>query len=321
MLLTGLVAGCSVWATHFIAMLSYDTGLRAGFMPLGTLVSLLIAGLFMAAAFAAAAFASGRAGKVAGGLLAGLGVGAMHYTGMGAYVTEGVLSWDLGIVAASVVVGVGVALAAMFAARDAGRLSQQLLAGLLLTVSICSLHFAGMGAITIVPDASIDVPAQLLSSVMMTLAVALIVSLIILGGLGAVLIEGGANAQALSRTRRLADAAYEGIVVVRGERIQDANAAFCALAGAEVGELIGQRLGDLLILDGAGAALDARREGRLRPRDGGEDIPVEAFGRLLEARRGDAASGDLMVLAIRDLRERRSAEERRRSATWPNTTA
>jgi diguanylate cyclase (GGDEF)-like protein len=309
-LLTGLVAGCSVWATHFIAMLSYETGLRSGFLPMGTLASLLIAGVFMAAAFAAAAFAPGRAGKIAGGLLAGFGVGAMHYTGMSAYVTEGVLAWDLNIVAASVLVGVGVALAAMFVARDARLLSQQLIGGLLLTLAICSLHFAGMGAITVIPDPSIDVPAQLLSSVMMTVAVALIVGLIILGGLGAVLIEGGANAQALNRIRRLADAAYEGIVVVRGDRIQDANAAFCALAGTSVGELIGKRLeGDLLILDdAAGIALDARREGRLRPRGGGEEIPVEAFGRMLEAQRG--GSGDLMVLAVRDLRERRSAEEK-----------
>ena len=307
-LLTGLVAGCSVWATHFIAMLSYDTGLRAGFMPLGTLASLLIAGVFMAAAFAAAAFGGGRAGKAAGGILAGLGVGAMHYTGMGAYVTEGLLTWDRGVVAGSVIVGVAVAVAAMFVARDAVTRGRQLLAALVFTIAICSLHFAGMGAITIVPDASIHVPDQLLSSVMMTLAVVLIVSLIILGGLGAVLIEGGANAQALSRIRRLADAAYEGIVVVRGERVQDANAAFCALIGAEVSDLTGRALlGDLLVLDEA-VTLTARREGRVRPRAGGDEIPVEIYERVLEVGRG--GEGDLMVLAVRDLRERRSAEEK-----------
>lgn len=305
-LLTGLVAGCSVWATHFIAMLSYDTGLRAGFMPLGTLASLLIAGIFMTAAFAAAAFGGERAGKAAGGMLAGLGVAAMHYTGMSAYVTEGVLSWDRSVVVASIVVGIAVAAVAMFVARDAATRVRQLLAGLLLTVAICSLHFAGMGAITISPDASIHVPAQLLSSVMMTLSVVLIVGLIILGGLGAVLIEGGANAQALARIRRLADAAYEGIVVVRGDRIQDANAAFCALVGAEVSELAGKALtGDLLVLDGAGG-LSARREGRLRPFSGEAEIPVEAYARVLETGRG--GEGDLMVLAVRDLRERRSAE-------------
>ena len=309
-LLTGLVAGCSVWATHFIGMLAFDTGLRSGFLPLGTLASLLIAGVFMGVAFAAAGLAQGRSGKVAGGVLAGLGVGAMHYGGMSAYVTQGHLAWDLPLVGASVALGVAGCVAAMFAAGAAATKTRQLSAGLLLTLAICSLHFTGMGAITITPDAAVHVPDQMLSSVVMALAVALIVSVIILGGLGAVLIEGGANAKALGRLRRLADAAYEGIVVVRADRIQDANAAFCALAGASVEELAGQKLGgDLLDFDdGRGGDFQGRREGRLRPRDGGPDIPVEAFARVLED--GPAAADDLMVLAVRDLRERRSAEEK-----------
>ncbi|MBT9474029.1 MAG: EAL domain-containing protein [Pseudomonadota bacterium] len=308
-LLTGLVAGCSIWATHFIAMLSYSTGLKAGFLPTGTLASLLIAGVFMAGAFGAAAFARGVAGKIAGGVLTCLGVAAMHYTGMSAYVTEGTLRWDLTMVAASLIIGLACGVGALFAADQARTLRRQLIGALLLTLGICGLHFTGMGAITVIPDASIHVPGQLMSSMMMTIAVALIVSLIILGGLGAILIEGGANAQSMVRTRRLADAAYEGIVVTRADEIQDANAAFCALAGAEVGDLVGRKLtSEILTFDNAGGdALNARREGKLRPRDGGPDIPIEVFGRMLEAG-GD--QGDLMVLAIRDLRERRSAEEK-----------
>ena len=103
--LTGLVAGCSVWATHFIAMLAYSTGLQAGFLPQGTLVSLVIAVAFMAAAFSAAAAVQGVIGKVGGGLLAGFGVAAMHFTGMAAYVTQGALTWDRPLVAASLVLG------------------------------------------------------------------------------------------------------------------------------------------------------------------------------------------------------------------------
>ena len=308
-LLTGLVAGCSIWATHFIAMLAYTTGLQVGFLPGGTVASLLIAVVFMAGAFGAAASVRGMAGKIAGGVLAAVGVAAMHYIGMSAYVTEGVMSWDLGLVATSMGLGFAGGVGALFAADRAHTQRRQLLGGLLLTLGICGVHFVGMGAITITPDGAVDVPAQLLSPVMMTVAVALIVSLIILGGLGAVLIEGGANAQSLARTRRLADAAYEGIVVTRADRIQDANAAFCALAGASVAELTGHQLApEILTFDAAeGSALDGRREGRLRPRDGGPEIPIEAFGRVIEAG-GD--QGDLMVLAIRDLRERRSAEEK-----------
>jgi diguanylate cyclase len=309
MLLTGLVAGCSVWATHFIAMLSYEIGLRAGFLPGGTLLSLLIAILFMGAAFSIAAVTPARQGRVMTGVLAGLGVGAMHYTGMSAYVTEGRLSWDLGLVAGSMMLGLPLGAAAMWLAEAARTSKRQVVAGLILTLAICSVHFVGMGAITIIPDPTVDVPAQLLSSVMMTLAVTLIVGLIILGGLAAVLIEGGANAQAMKRLRRLADAAYEGIVVVRGERIQDANAAFCALAGAKVQDLIDTPLmGDILELDG-GSPTAGRREGRLRPRGGGAEIPVEAFARVLETGHGREGE-DLTVLAVRDLRERRTAEEK-----------
>lgn len=308
MLLTGLVAGCSVWATHFIAMLSYDTGLRAGFLPGGTLLSLLIAVLFLGAAFAVAAATPARQGRVMTGVLAGLGVGAMHYTGMSAYVTEGRLSWDHGLVAASMVLGLSLGAGAMWLAEAARTTKRQVVAGAALTLAICSVHFVGMGAITIAPDSAVQVPAQLLSSVMMTLAVTLIVGLIILGGLAAVLIEGGANAQAMKRLRRLADAAYEGIVVVRGDRIQDANAAFCALASAQVEDLVDMPLsGEVLDFDGL--PIDGRQEGRLHPLDGGPEIPIEVFARVLEANKADKA-GDLTVLAIRDLRERRSAEEK-----------
>ena len=310
LLLTGLVTGCSVWATHFIAMLSYSTGLRSGFSAGGTLLSLLIAGVFMAAAFAVASIDRSAVAKAAGGAVAGMGVAAMHYSGMSAYVTEGRLSWDHGLVLVSLVLAIAGGAGALLSADRTPGVRGQALSGLFLTLAICGLHFTGMGAITVTPDASVVVPPQLLATDMMSLAVALIVGLIILGGLAAVLIEGGVHAQALERIRRLADAAYEGIVVIHDERVVDANAAFCTLAGAELEALAGRRLtGDLLTYDAADSLGNGRREAWLKPRDGGLDIPVEVFSRLLQAgERGGA--GDVTVLAVRDLRERRSAEER-----------
>ena len=312
LLLTGLVAGCSVWATHFIAMLSFSTGLRAGFAPGGTLLSLLIAGVFMAGAFGVASIDRSAAAKAAGGALAGMGVAGMHYAGMSAFVTEGHLTWDRTLVVASLVLGIGGGIAALLSSDRVRGAKGQALSGLALTLAICGLHFTGMGAITVLPDASVTVPPQLLATGMMSLAVVMIVSLIILGGLAAVLIEGGVHAQALERIRRLADAAYEGIVVVHDQRIVDANAAFCALAGADLEALAGRRLtGDLLSYETDGGPGSDRREAWLKPRDGGRDIPVEVFSRLLQAgvRNGP---GDVTVLAVRDLRERRSAEERMR---------
>jgi diguanylate cyclase (GGDEF)-like protein len=132
-----------------------------------------------------------------------------------------------------------------------------------------------------------------------------LVALIILGGLAAVLIEGGANAEALRRTRRLANAAFEGIVVARDGAIQDANSALCKLAGSDHATLATKTLTDLFTFE---KVLGDRREGLLRPLDGGPNIPVEVFSRIMET--GRDGQQDLVVLAVRDLRERRQAEAR-----------
>ena len=311
LLLTGLVAGSGVWATHFIAMVAYDPGLKTGYSPAGTLLSLMIAVLFMAAGFAVASAERTRTNDCAGGLLLGLGIGAMHFTGMSAFVTQGYVVWEQATVAASVVIGVSLSAVALVIAGRARSLAKQLIGGTVLTLGVCGLHFTGMGAVTIVPDVNVVVPDQLLSGAMLTLAVTSITGLIILGGLGAVTIESSTSRSALDRIRRLANAAYEGIVVVQDGRINDANAAFAELAGASLDELVGKPLYNaMLTFDGKEAAREGvRREGLLQPVQGGSAIPVEVFSRLMDDGARTETSG-LTVLAIRDLRERRSAEEK-----------
>ncbi|MDO8296701.1 MAG: EAL domain-containing protein [Caulobacter sp.] len=312
LLLTALVAGSGVWATHFLAMLAYDPGFKTGYSPTGTMLSLMIAVLFMAAGFFAATANRDIGNKLAGGLLIGLGIGAMHFTGMSSFVTQGTIVWEAAIIGAAVVLGVIGSTLALIAADNARGFPRQILAGVILTLAVCALHFTAMGAITIVPDATVVVPDQLFSGGVMTLAVATITGLIILGGLGAVLIESATSQSALGRIRTLANAAYEGIVVIQNGVIKDANAAFCDLAGARLEALLGTPFSlDLLAFDDdLGVCTDAeRREGRMRPLNGGEAVPVEVFARVMD----DGARAEtrgLTVLAIRDLRERRSAEEK-----------
>ncbi|PXA74397.1 bifunctional diguanylate cyclase/phosphodiesterase [Caulobacter sp. D4A] len=311
LLLTGLVAGSGVWATHFIGMVAYDPGLKTGYSPAGTLLSLMIAVLFMAAGFAVASAERTRTNDCAGGLLLGLGIGAMHYTGMSAFVTQGYVVWEQATVAVSVLIGVAFSAGALVLGGRARTLPKQLIGGGILTLGVCGLHFTGMGAVTIMPDPSVIVPEQLLSGAVLTLAVTSITGLIILGGLGAVTIESSTSRSALDRIRRLANAAYEGIVVVQDGRINDANAAFCELAGASLGDLVGKPLYNaMLTFDGKESSREGvRREGLLQPPEGGRAIPVEVFSRLMDDGARTETSG-LTVLAIRDLRERRSAEEK-----------
>jgi diguanylate cyclase (GGDEF)-like protein/PAS domain S-box-containing protein len=312
LLLTSMVAGSGVWATHFLAMLAYDPGLKTGYSPTGTMVSLMVAVVFMAAGFFAATANRDIANKLAGGLLIGLGIAAMHFTGMSSFVTQGVIVWEASIIGASVALGVIGSALALVIAGDGRAAARQIFAGIALTLAVCALHFTAMGAITIVPDASVAVPDQLLSGGIMTLGVATITGLIILGGLGAVLIESRTSRSALERIRTLANAAYEGIVVVQNGVIKDANAAFCGLAGVDLDDLLGQPFSQSLLTfdDALGVRPDAeRREGHMHPMGGGEAVPVEVFARVLDDGARSETRG-LMVLAIRDLRERRSAEEK-----------
>ncbi|WP_369058073.1 EAL domain-containing protein [Caulobacter sp. 73W] len=311
LLLTGLVAGSGVWATHFIAMLAYQPGLPTGYEPMGTLASLMIAVVFIGGGFAVGAVRRESDNQVAGGVLIGLGVAAMHYEGMSAFETQGQLVWEQSIVGASVLFGVIGAVAALLVAGRARSLSRQMMAGALFATGVCALHFTGMGAITVIPDPTIVVPSQLLSGGVLTFAVTGITGMIVLGGLGAVVIESQTNRSAVERTRRLANAAYEGIVVVEDGRLNDANAAFCELIGAPLGDIRGERVeGELLVFDKSAAPrIEHRREAVLRPRNGSVEIPVEVFSRVLDDGRRTESTG-LTVLAIRDLRERRSAEEK-----------
>ncbi len=312
LLLTGLVAGSSVWATHFIAMVAFTPGLKTGYSPTGTLLSLMIAAVFMASGFAVASAQRTTTNDFAGGVLLGLGVAAMHYTGMSAFVTQGQLVWEHATVGLSAILGVTGATAALVVAGNARTTKSQAFGGGLLCLGIVALHFTGMSAITIIPDASVVVPDQLLSGGMLTLAVGSITAMIILGGLGAVAIESQTSRSALERIRRLANAAYEGLVVVQSGKINDANAAFCELAGAPLAELVGRPLmgAILTIEDAANTAREGvRREGKLQPVDGGREIPVEVFSRLMDDGARIETSG-LTVLAVRDLRERRAAEEK-----------
>ncbi|MBO9545241.1 EAL domain-containing protein [Caulobacter sp.] len=309
LLLTGLVAGSSVWATHFIAMVAYTPGLKTGYSPTGTLLSLMIAALFMASGFAVASAQRSTTNDFAGGVLLGLGVAAMHYTGMSAFVTQGHLVWEHATVGFSAILGVAGATGALVIGGNARTVKQQAMGGGLLCLGIVLLHFTGMSAITIVPDASIVVPDQLLSGFVLTLAVGSITGMIILGGLGAVAIESQTSRSALERIRRLANAAYEGLVVVQSGKINDANAAFCELVGVELPELVGRPLGSVLTFDDKTTDREGvRREGKIQP-FAGREIPVEVFSRLMDDGARIETSG-LTVLAVRDLRERRAAEEK-----------
>lgn len=150
--LDAAVGGCGIWATHFVAMLAYDPGIGAAYNIPVTMVSLIFAVTIAAVGLSIALLNNRRSTVAIGGAVVGMGVAAMHYTGMMALELPARIVWSPGIVLASVVFGsIFGALALVVAAhRDDRR--HALIATGLLTVAIVSHHFTAMGAVTLVPD-------------------------------------------------------------------------------------------------------------------------------------------------------------------------
>jgi len=150
--LDAAVGGCGIWATHFVAMLAYDPGSGAGYNIPVTLISLIFAVSIAAVGLSIALLNDRRSTIAMGGAVVGLGVAAMHYTGMMALELPARIVWSPGIVLASIVFGsLFAAIALVVAARKDDR-NHTLAATGLLTIAIVSHHFTAMGAVTLVPD-------------------------------------------------------------------------------------------------------------------------------------------------------------------------
>jgi diguanylate cyclase (GGDEF)-like protein/PAS domain S-box-containing protein len=304
--LTGVAAGAGIWATHFVAMLAFKTGLPTAYDPALTLASLLIAISVTAAGFFVAGQGKNPLLPAIGGAVIGLGIGTMHYTGMRAYLTTGTVSWDANLVIASIALGVLFAAVALVSFHWRSRNSATLAAAGLLTIAICSLHFTAMGAAIITPDPTIIVYPSFMDNSTMALSVAGVTLLVMLAGLAAALIEKQTARESVVRLHELADAAAEGIVVAKDGEIINVNQRISEITGWTGDDMLGKKVfGDLLV---------ASRQTRdtlgdhpietLMITAAGEAIPVEVIWKPY--RSGLRANE---VYAVRDLQERRRAEE------------
>ena len=113
----GAVAGCGIWATHFVAMLAYHAGMPLAFTPGLTILSAVIAMSLCGVGFA---LAVSRAGGAVGGMVTGAAISAMHYIGMAAVDMPAHAVWDMRYVVASVMIGVSLSGLALHLLSGAG---------------------------------------------------------------------------------------------------------------------------------------------------------------------------------------------------------
>jgi NO-binding membrane sensor protein with MHYT domain/methyl-accepting chemotaxis protein len=148
---SGVATGCGIWATHFIAMLAYEPSVPVAYDIALMLLSLLAAAVVTGLGFATAVYGQREWRFAVAGMIIGGGVGIMHYIGMYALELPGTISWSIGLVAASIALGMIFAMAAMAMMKRRG-IRPWVVASLLLTLGIVALHFTAMGAVQVIPD-------------------------------------------------------------------------------------------------------------------------------------------------------------------------
>jgi diguanylate cyclase (GGDEF)-like protein len=182
LLLTGACSASGIWATHFIAMLAYESGVPIVYDPVTTAGSFLIA--VVATTFGFAVATSGRNWQpIVGGAVIGSGIGLMHYTGMQALIMPAVLQWDAELVIASLGIGGAFASLAMAGFHGLKPPRAYWIAAGLFTMAVCGLHFTAMGAAAVVPDPTVVAPRSPMSTSLMALVVSAVALVIILTGL------------------------------------------------------------------------------------------------------------------------------------------
>lgn len=299
--------GFGIWATHFVAMLSFDTGFHVGYDIGLTGLSLLIAILVCGGGLWFAAQGSHKGDLALGGAVVGLGIAIMHFTGMASLVVGGTIAWNSGAVAVSVLLGMVLGAAALYwGAVPSSKKSRWIGTGLL-TLAVCSMHFTAMGAagfencyaVVSVTDMS---PANL------SLAVTLASIFILLFALGAVFLDIRERKRALleaDRMRGLADAAVEGLIVCDGRTIVAVNTSFENLVGGDRESLPGRSILDFIPSSACHALLHGDQElveTELHAQKG-ELVPVE-----LVIHEIDFGGAPHHAIAVRDLRTRKEAE-------------
>ena len=142
-----LAMGGGIWSMHFVGMLAFEMAMPVTYALGTTLLSFLIAVGATGAGFAWVGRRGARTRDVLlSGPLVGVGVAAMHYTGMAAMRIPGTLTYSLSVVAVSVLIAVTAATAALWLTFRQNSVWQKLLAACVMGLAVAGMHYTGMAA-------------------------------------------------------------------------------------------------------------------------------------------------------------------------------
>ena len=142
-----ITMGGGIWSMHFIGMLAFVMPIPMSYDIRLTTLSLLVAIFVTGGGFYVISRQSASPLRlVLSGTFMGLGIAAMHYTGMAAMRGHAELSYDRLFVALSLIIAIGASTAALWLAFRTTDLWQKLAAAVVMGLAISGMHYTGMRA-------------------------------------------------------------------------------------------------------------------------------------------------------------------------------
>ena len=153
------IGGVAIWLMHFIAMLGFAIPNSVVRYNLGWTIAsavLSISAVFVGLITIGRTLDLRR--LIAGGVITGLAVALMHYTGMWAVQIQGTITYNKGLVALSILIAVVAATAALWFTLVLESPMLRFVAGLVMGVAVVGMHYTGMAAVGVTVDHTAPVP-------------------------------------------------------------------------------------------------------------------------------------------------------------------
>jgi NO-binding membrane sensor protein with MHYT domain/two-component sensor histidine kinase len=216
----GVAMGTGIWSMHFIGMLGWRLPIPISFDVPITLLSLAIA-------IAASWIALHTAGRdvlttprlLAGGLLMGAGIAAMHYTGMNAMKMQPPIRYEPWLVVLSLTIAIGISTLAL---RIAFKLRMETIfsafhkkagSAILMGSAIYGMHYTGIAAAIIAPNSICAVQPQHIDNQLLAVVLGSLTMLF----LGATMLISARDAYRASRAELFALRIEQQLAAATGE--------------------------------------------------------------------------------------------------------
>ncbi len=261
--IAAIAMGGGIWSMHFIAMLAFIMPMPVSFDVSLTALSLVVAiGVTGIGFYVIGTRRATHIQLALSGLFMGVGIVAMHYTGMAAMRMPTHLHYDHLFVALSVFIAIGASTTALWLAFRTSVIWQKAVAAVVMGIAISGMHYTGMAAAIFTAHSSVDQPRGTASvaETNLALAVAGITFVILVCALIASLFDRQFAVLAERETVLLRESEEQFRKLYRETplplyslspdgKIEQASDAWLELIGYERAEAIGRRLTDFMTED------------------------------------------------------------------------